>query len=162
MVAVAVLVDARSLAPIASHTARAASGDPADPADPVPVMQAALAGLPAMPDLAFVDGHGTSHPEREGLATRLGIATGLPCVGVADLAPEGMETLTTLHDIRGAFTPLRDGREQVGWVLRSQVGAAPLVVSPGHKVAMPSAPQLVMRCVRDDRLPEPLRLARAG
>ena len=64
-----------------------------------------------------------------------------------------------LHDMRGAFTPLRDGREQIGWLLRSKPGCLPLIVSPGHKVAMPSAPELVMRYVTKYRLPEPTRLA---
>ena len=35
----------------------------------------------------------------------------------------------------------------------------PLIVSPGHKVAMASAPELVMRYVTTYRLPEPTRLA---
>ena len=78
---------------------------------------------------------------------------------MATEVPAGMLARITLHDMRGAFTPLRDGGVQVGWVLRSRVGAAPLVVSPGHRVALPSAPDLVMRCIRDGRLPEPLRLA---
>jgi deoxyribonuclease V len=69
------------------------------------------------------------------------------------------EAKLTLHEMRGAFTPLRDGREQIGWLLRSKPGCLPLVVSPGHKVAMASAPELVMRFVTTYRLPEPTRLA---
>ena len=38
-------------------------------------------------------------------------------------------------------------------------GCLPLVVSPGHKVAMASAAELVMRFVGKYRLPEPTRLA---
>ena len=62
--------------------------------------------------------------------------------------------------MRGAFTPLRDGPQQIGWLLRSRPDAPPLVVSPGHRVSMPSAPELVMRFVAGDRRPEPTRLAR--
>lgn len=156
VVAAAVLVDARTLEPLATHQARIPLEGPGDV---LPALLAALAGLPAPPDIAFVEGLGTAGPQRTGLATRFGIATGLPCVGVAVVAPTGMHARINLHDMRGAFTPLRDGADQVGWLLRSRVGAEPLVVSPAHRVAMPSAPALVLGCIRDDRLPEPLRLA---
>ncbi len=155
-VAVAVLVDARSLEPIGMHETRIAL---VAPGDVLPALCSALAGLPSPPDIAFVEGLGTAGPQRAGLATRFGLATGLPCIGVARVAPPGMHARINLHDMRGAFTPLRDGAVQVGWLLRSRVGAEPLVVSPAHRVAMPSAPALVLRCIRDDRLPEPLRLA---
>jgi hypothetical protein len=59
----------------------------------------------------------------------------------------------------GASTPRRDGREQIGWLLRSKPRCNPLVVSPGHRVAMASAPELVMRYTTTYRLPEPTRLA---
>ena len=70
-----------------------------------------------------------------------------------------MGTAAALHEIRGAHTPLRDHGEHVGWLLRSRPGGAPLVVSPGHRVSMTAAAQLVMRYVTADRLPEPTRLA---
>src|SRR5690606_25126102 len=110
------------------------------------------------PDLLFVDGHGIAHPRRLGLASHLGVATGLPAIGVAERILTGTTSMP-LHQVQGAFVPLRDGREQVGWLLRSRVGEAPLAVSPGHRVAMPSVAELVMRFVRGTRLPEPLRLA---
>ena len=80
-------------------------------------------------------------------------------VGVATAAPLG--TARLLHQIRGAHTPLRDGAEQVGWLLRSRIGCDPLAVSPGHRVSMAAAPALAMQCTADDRLPEPLRRAHA-
>lgn len=156
--AVATLVDAATLGLLASHAARIAIDAPDDG---LPALIAALAGLSAQPDIVLVEGHGTADPQRAGIAVRLGVETDLPCIGVGTVAPAGMQSRINLHDMRGAFTPLREGSEQVGWLLRSRVGAEPLIVSPGHKVAMPSAPQLVMRCIRGDRFPEPLRLARA-
>lgn len=139
--AVAVLLDAGTLATIGDAHARV-------PAAP-----------PAGPDVALVRGHGLAHPRRLGVAAHFGVAADLPTVGVADAPLLG--TAAALHPIRGAHTPLRDGREQVGWLLRSRPGAAPLVVSPGHRVSMTAAAQLAMRFVADDRLPEPIRLADA-
>ena len=119
---------------------------------------AALDMLKAKPDLAFVDGHGIAHPRRLGIAAHFGVATGLPSIGVAKKILVG-EARMALHDMRGAFTPLRDKGEQIGWLLRSKPGCLPLIVSPGNKVAMASAPELVMRYVTTYRLPEPTRLA---
>jgi deoxyribonuclease V len=124
----------------------------------LPALLAALGMLETQPDLAFVDGHGIAHPRRFGIAAHFGVASGLPSIGVTGEALVG-EGRIVLHDMRGAFTPLRDGREQIGWLLRSKPGCPPLIVSPGHRVAMASAPELVMRYVAADRLPEPTRLA---
>lgn len=159
--AVAVLVDVATLQPIASAVACL----PAPPSGPglpdvreLPALLAALERLPRRPDLAFVHGHGIAHPRRFGIASQLGVATGLPSIGVADDALAGSGI--TPHQTRGAYTALRDGRAQLGWLLRSRVDDLPLVVSPGHRVALASAADLVMRFVATDRLPEPLRLAR--
>lgn len=126
----------------------------------LPTLLRAFGQLPQRPDLALVEGHGIAHPSRLGIASHFGLVTGVPAVGVTAKPLVG-ESRMALHEMRGAFTPLRDGREQIGWLLRSKVGSAPLVVSPGHKVAMASAAELVMGFTTDKRWPEPLRLAQA-
>ena len=161
--AAAVLLDAVSLEVIAGQVARLPTRLPGDAAGAVdgghvPALLAALAGLPQPPDLALIDGHGIAGAHRFGVATAFGVASGLPSIGVAQAVLAGDARLA-LHEMRGAFTPLRDGAEQIGWLLRSRIGSAPLVVSPGHRVAMGSAPELVMRFVTGHRLPEPTRLA---
>ncbi len=160
--AAVVLLDADTLEVIASEVALLATLMPDIPDllsfRELPAMLAALELLPHAPDLAFVDGHGIAHPRRLGIAAHFGVATGLPSIGVARNILIG-ESRTNLHDMRGAFTPMRDGREQIGWMLRSKPGCEPLIVSPGHRVAMASAPELIMRYVTTDRLPETTRLA---
>ena len=160
--AAVVLVDAQTLQPLESHLARLPTTMPYIPGllsfRELPALLQALAMLSRPPDLAMVDGQGIAHPRRLGIAAHFGVATGLPCIGVAKKILVGAPRMA-LHDMRGAFTPLRDGREQIGWLLRSKPGCLPLIVSPGHRVAMPSAPELVMRCVTRYRLPEPTRLA---
>ena len=160
--AAAVLMDADSLDVIASEVARLPTRMPYIPGllsfRELPALLAALELLPQSPDLAFLDGHGIAHPRRLGIAAHFGVVTGLPSIGVAKKILVG-ETRTNLHDMRGAFTPLRQDAEQIGWVLRSKPGCLPLIVSPGHRVAMASAPELVMRYVTTYRLPETTRLA---
>lgn len=123
----------------------------------LPALLRVLSMLKQAPDLAFVAGHGSAHPRRLGIAAHFGVASGLPSIGVAPDLLSG-ETRMALHDMRGAFTPLRDGRQQIGWLLRSQPDCPPLAVSPGHRVAMGAAPELVLRFTTTHFLPEPIRL----
>jgi deoxyribonuclease V len=159
--AAAVLLDAVTLQPLDAQVVRIATGMPYIPGllsfRELPALLQVLARLPQAPDLAFVDGHGIAHPRRLGIAAHFGVASGLPSIGVAKKVLLG--TAAALHQVRGAYTPLRDGREQIGWVLRSKPGCNPLFVSPGHRVAMASTAELVMRFVTTYRLPEPTRLA---
>lgn len=164
MHATVAMLDADTLAPLADAAHREPARMPYASGyrsfRELPALLAALAKLPQRPDMLLVPAHGLAHPRRLGLASHLGLAADLPTIGVADRVLLG-QVMTTLHDMRGAFTTLRDDRQQIGWLLRSKAGTPPLAVSPGHRVALPSAPELVMRWVRDDRLPEPLRRAAA-
>ena len=159
--AAAVLLDAVTLQPLDTQVVRIATSMPYVPGllsfREMPALLRVLTRLPQAPDLAFLDGQGIAHPRRLGIAAHFGVASGLPCIGVARKVLVG--TAAALHQTRGAYTPLRDGSEQIGWVLRSKPGCNPLFVSPGHGVAMASAPELVMRFVTTYRLPEPTRLA---
>ena len=159
--AAAVLLDANTLEILDSQVARIPTAMPCIPGlrsfRELPALLQALAQLPQPPDLAFIDGQGIAHPRRLGIAAHFGLASGLPSVGVAKQILVGKSG--NLHQIRGAFTPLRDNNEQIGWLLRSKLKCNPLIVSPGHRVAMASAAQLVMHCVTRYRLPEPTRLA---
>ena len=85
------------------------------------------------------------------------IVTGLPTIGIGNKLLLG--TAADLHQVRGAYTPLRDYGEQIGWVLRSKPEVAPIIVSPGHRVAMASAADLVMRFTGEERMPEPVQMA---
>ena len=160
--AAAVLLDAATLDVIEQHIVRLPTHMPDVPAlsgfREVPALLAALDALKLRPDLAFIDGHGTAHPRRFGSACHFGVAADLPTIGVGKSLLIGTTRLE-LHEMRGAFTPLRDDGEQIGWLLRSKPGSDPIVISPGHRVAMASAPGLAMQFTTHHRLPEPIRLA---
>jgi deoxyribonuclease V len=160
--ATVVVLDADTLEPVEQRVACLAATMPYVPGllsfRVLPMLLAAFSQLSRAPDLLLVPGSGIAHPYRFGIAAHLGVATGVPSIGVARNVLTGT-SVTQLHEMRGAFVPLRQGREQIGWLLRSKVGADPLVVSPGHRVAMASTAELVMRFVTGFRLPEPIRLA---
>ncbi len=156
-----VVLDAQTLQPLESHVARIPTPMPYIPGlhsfRELPALLDALALLRHVPDLVFIDGQGIAHPRRLGIAAHFGIATGLPTIGVAKKILTGSHA--TLHQMRGAYTPLRDNGTQIGWVLRSKAKCNPLIVSPGHRVSMAASAELVMRFVTTYRLPEPTRLA---
>lgn len=159
--AAAVLLDAETLQPLRSAIARIDTVMPYVPGllsfRELPALLQALALLDAAPDLVFVDGHGIAHPRRLGIAAHFGVVTDLPSIGVAKKILVG--AAAEPHQVRGAYLALRHKGEQIGWLLRSKPRCNPLIVSPGHRVAMASAADLVMRFVTTYRLPEPTRLA---
>ncbi len=123
----------------------------------LPALLPALEGLGARPDLVFVDGQGIAHPRGCGLASHLGVVTGLPTVGCAKsrLLGEAAEP----GDEVGDWTPLVYEGRTVGAVLRTRKGVKPLYVSVGHLVDLSSAVAMVLSCLRGTRLPEPQRKA---
>lgn len=159
--AAAVLIDSHTLAPIAEVVARQPTRMPYIPGllsfRELPTLLQALSQLPETPDLIFVDGHGVAHPRRLGIAAHLGVVTGMPTIGVAKSILVGTHGEVGPH--RGDRQPLTYRGEVIGCVLRSKDRIRPLIVSPGHRVGMASAPELVLAHATRYRLPEPTRLA---
>ena len=159
--AAAVLLEADSLQLVAQRVVRIPTSMPYSPGllsfREFPALLEALQQLPRVPDLVYCDGLGIAHPRRLGIASHLGVVSGLPTIGVAKKVLVG--THEDLPLAQGARVPLLHAGEQVGWMLRSKTGVRPLVVSPGHRVGLASAVALVLACCRGYRLPEPTRLA---
>ncbi|MEX0800643.1 MAG: deoxyribonuclease V [Dehalococcoidia bacterium] len=123
----------------------------------VPVLARAFERLVRTPDLLLVDGHGYSHPRRFGLACHLGLLLDVPTIGVAK------SRLTGVHGDpppeAGGRTPLRDGDEVIGLVLRTRTAVSPVFVSVGHRIGLAAAADWTLRLCQGYRLPEPTRLA---
>ena len=122
-----------------------------------PAILAALAKLEHLPDVLLCDGQGLAHPRRFGIACHLGVLTDLPSIGVAKKRLIG--THEDPGQSRGDWTPLVHKEETVGAVLRSRPGVKPIYVSPGHRISLARAVDVVMRCTRRYRLPETTRRA---
>ena len=124
----------------------------------IPVLLDAIARLRSRPQLLVVDGHGIAHPRRFGIASHLGVVADVPTIGCAK------SRLTGKHEepgpLPGDCSPLlsRDG-ELIGRVVRTKARTRPLFVSIGHKIGLETAVEIVLRCLRGYRLPEPTRLA---
>jgi deoxyribonuclease V len=123
----------------------------------LPALLDALGRLATAPDLLVCDGHGFAHPRRFGLACHLGVLTGLPAIGVGKTPLVG--AWDPPAEQRGAWTPLRDGTETVGRVLRTQDGIKPVFVSVGHRMDLVNACAQVLILTPRYRLPETTRQA---
>ncbi len=122
-----------------------------------PVVLAALESLSHWPDLFIFDGHGLAHPRRIGLAAHLGVLLDRPSIGCAKSKLTG--SYREPGDRVGDWTPLQDGEETIGAVLRTRAGVKPVFVSIGHRVDLPTAVAMVLRCTTRYRLPETTRWA---
>lgn len=123
----------------------------------LPAVLAALEQFDRLPDLLLCDGHGIAHPRRLGIASHLGLLIDRPTIGV------GKSRLCGRHgpvpERRGGWTPLRDGDEIIGAVLRTRERVKPVYVSPGHRIGLETAIDYVMACTTRYRLPETTRWA---
>ena len=114
----------------------------------------ALKKLRDKPDVLLVDGHGMLHPRRCGLATHLGIVTGIPTIGVAK---KGL-----IGEVRGEgrVRPVYYKGEVIGFEVYTSKNKKPIYVSVGHMVTLRDALEVVLKTVKPGfRLPEPIRLA---
>ncbi|MDX1609546.1 MAG: deoxyribonuclease V [Halofilum sp. (in: g-proteobacteria)] len=123
----------------------------------LPAIIAALERLRTVPDLVLCDGHGRAHPRRFGIACHLGVLADLPAIGVGKTRLVGQDAEPGRE--RGARAPLVDRGEPVGLVLRTRTGVRPVYVSPGHRVSLETAAELVLAAAPRYRLPEPIRHA---
>ncbi|WMX44161.1 endonuclease V [Streptomyces roseicoloratus] len=161
--AAAVVLDGRTLEVVEEATAVGRVSFPYVPGllafREVPTVLAALGRLAARPGLLVCDGYGLAHPRRFGLASHLGVLTGLPSVGVA----KNPFTFTYAQpgEARGEFGDLVADGETVGRALRTRAGVKPVFVSVGHRVSLDRACAHTLHLSPRYRLPETTRHADA-
>lgn len=163
VVAAAVVLDAATNAVVAEATAVGRVSFPYVPGllafREIPTVMAALDALPCAPGLVVCDGYGLAHPRRFGLASHLGVLTGLPTIGVAK------NPFTFSYEEpgarRGSASSLLAGTDEVGRALRTQDGIKPVFVSVGHRVDLDNACAHTLALTPQYRLPESTRRADA-
>ncbi len=103
------------------------------------------AGFPYIPGLfAF----------REGLACHLGIALGIPVIGVAGNLLTGVSE--DPGPSPGSTAPVIDAGEVVGMAVRTKTNAKPVYVSAGHYVDLGQAVEIVLATTTVHRFPKSL------
>ncbi|MES9543738.1 endonuclease V [Actinomadura sp. NPDC000600] len=161
LAAAAVVLDAATLEVVEESVAVGTAAFPYVPGlfafRELPTLLEALRALETTPDLLVCDGFGIAHPRRFGLACHLGVLTGLPSIGVGKTAFVGAYEQPGLR--RGDASPLVDGGETVGRVLRTRDGVKPVFVSVGHRAGLDAACRAVLALTPEYRLPETTRRA---
>jgi|Deesub1362A_J573_1020465.scaffolds.fasta_scaffold00094_63 deoxyribonuclease V len=107
-------------------------------------------------DILMVDGHGIAHPRGMGIASHVGVEMNVPTIGVAKklLCGEVLGEIKVRKPI-----PIIYQKNKVGYAFKPKKGVRPIYISPGHKISLDSALKLTISCIRDYKLPEPIRLA---
>jgi deoxyribonuclease V len=123
----------------------------------MPLILAAWDLIETAPDLVLVDGHGSAHPRRLGIASHLGLFLDVPTVGCAKSLLCGAHG--SLGTERGDTADIIHRDEVVGVAVRTRRGVKPVYVSVGHKCGFADAVESVLHCTGRYRLPEPTRLA---
>jgi len=112
-----------------------------------------------VPDVIIFDAQGIAHPRKMGLATHIGILFDTVTIGCAKNALYGSYD-GPLPSIKGAFTLIKDDLgEIIGICLRTKTNVKPVFVSPGHRIGIELAGDVILACCSKYRLPEPIRLA---
>jgi len=121
----------------------------------LPAVEAALEGWDLGGALLIIDGHGTIHPRRFGIACQAGMALRAPAIGVAKRLLWGSYDKALLK-AEGVARVLGEG-EPVGWAIAPPSGG-PVFASPGNMVTQEEALELARRSM-GRRQPVPLELA---
>ena len=109
-------------------------------------------------DLFIFDGQGIAHPKGLGIASHLGVIIDKPAIGCAKNRLIGK--YEEPGEAKGSKSILKDENgKAIGSVLRTRDDTNPLFVSPGHKIGINEASDIILKCTTDYRLPEPIRIA---
>jgi len=117
----------------------------------LPAIIDAFSKLDNKPDIMICDGNGIIHQRRIGSVSHIGLVLDTPTIGVAK---------------KLAMGHVKDGKiwmenEIRGFEMKTKETANPIYISPGHKVSLGMALNLVKECIRlPHKMPEPLHAAR--
>jgi deoxyribonuclease V len=159
-----VLVDAQSMETVWSATVRAAvkfpyiSGYLAFRELPV-MLQAwdALRESGQRVDAVLIDGNGTLHPRRAGIACCFGLLADVVTIGIGKKLLCGRVDLDrmTANDQR----PVIDHGDLIGIAVKCRDESRPIFVSAGNHIDVALAARLAKQLMSNHRLPEPLQRA---
>ena len=105
--------------------------------------------------VVLVDGTGILHPRHFGIASHLGVVASLPTIGVTKKLLCGQVDLEGLGPLESR--PVVQDDRLVGVAIRVSSGSRrPIFVSPGHRVDVAFAEQVIRLTLTGHRLPTPL------
>lgn len=114
-----------------------------------PAIVEAFNKLENKPDALLCDCNGILHPRRIGCASHVGILLDQVTIGVAkNLLCGELKDNTVVVD-----------KEVRAITIKTKEFAKPIFISPGHKISLKTSVEIVKKCLKDHKLPEPLHQA---
>lgn len=125
----------------------------------IPTLLKAWEQIEVKPDLVVLDGQGYLHPRRMGVASHFGVLTSHPTIGCAKTSLYGFYDEPA--PLKFASNPVfeKNTNEHIGYALRSKNATSLVYVSPGYGVKMKKSLEIITKCIRNHRIPEPTRIA---
>jgi len=123
----------------------------------IPALLEAWEKLQNTPDILICDGQGMAHSRRFGVACHAGILMERPTIGCAKSVLVGKFEEPEI--VRGSWQKMIHREETVGAALRTKNKVAPVYVSPGHLIDLPTSIEVRLCCDSGYRIPEPTRQA---
>jgi len=106
--------------------------------------------------VVMVDGSGIAHPRRCGLATYIGLKLGVPALGITKKKLYG--SVKEPKEVLESF-PIYADDQIIGFAIKTCKRCNPIYISPGHLITPETSLKVVKMCLKNHKLPEPIRLA---
>lgn len=116
-----------------------------------------LEKLEQEPDLLIIHGHGIAHPRGIGMASQIGLIFDKMTIGCSRKVLLGSHR--EVDSKKGSYQPISLNNREVGYAYRSKDGVKPIYISPGHHCDLTISKEIIVKCLRGYRLPEPMRIA---
>jgi len=124
----------------------------------MPALQQAWDQLPHKPDVVVLDGQGITHPRRLGIASHFGVLNQQSAIGCAKSMLYGRYEEPEWKKLSSSVIYGRNN-ESLGFALRTKDRVKPIFISPGHLINSKQSLDIIKKCVRGYRIPEPTRIA---
>lgn len=122
-----------------------------------PAILEILSKMTMLPTILMINSHGIAHPSFAGCASHVGVIANLPTIGVAQNILCG--TYDSEPSLVGEWVPIFYQNKIVGAYFLSQKKNRPIIISPGHRITLESAIEIVKKSIRGHKFPEPIYLA---
>lgn len=113
-----------------------------------------VAAAGQLPPLLLVDGNGTLHPRRAGIAVATGVVSNHPTIGIGKSLLCGQVDLSRVTPTEPQ--PVLLEGEPVGLAMQAKAGSKPVFISPGHRTDLATAGTIVSQLFHGHRVPEPI------
>lgn len=116
-----------------------------------------LSKMEKIPTILMINSQGILHPTLAGCASHIGVLADLPTIGVTQRILCGSYEAEPSQV--GEWTPIYYQSEVLGAYFLSLKGNKPIVISPGNRITLESAMNVVKHSLKGHKFPEPIHLA---